>query len=141
MRLSMAAELAVRGILCLAERYGQGPVPIDEICRTRCLPKQYLTKIFALLTRADLVSPLRGKGGGYVLARDPKDITLLAVVEAVEGPLALNLCLHTPPKCERHECRVRPLWAEIQESVRRVLSSKSLAELVGDGLAHAERRR
>ncbi len=129
MRLSMAAELAVRGILVLADSYGQGPIPLDEICERRNLPKQYLTKIFAMLARANLVDPVRGKGGGHALTRPPDEITLLEVVEAVEGPLAVNLCQHTPPKCDVLGCPVRPVWAEIQESIRGVLASKRLSDL------------
>lgn len=128
MKLSMAAELAVRGIMVLADSYGQGPVPLDEICRRRKLPRQYLAKIFAMLARADLVDPVRGKGGGHVLARSPKDITLLEVIEAVEGPLAMNLCQHTPPKCNLVDCPIRPVWAEIQEDIRSILGSKTLAD-------------
>lgn len=128
MKLSMAAELAVRGIMVLADSHGQGPVPLDEICRRRKLPRQYLAKIFAMLARADLVDPVRGKGGGHVLARSPKDITLLEVIEAVEGPLAMNLCQHTPPKCDQVDCPVRPVWTEIQEDIRSILASKTLAD-------------
>ena len=68
MKLSMAAEFAIRGILCLAEHYGQGPVTLQEVCRRRKLRKEYLTKIFGLLARANLVDAVRGKGGGYILS-------------------------------------------------------------------------
>ena len=133
MQLSTAAEFAVRGALVLAGRYGQGPVPLAEICRLRDLEgsKDYMIKIFGLLTRAGLVRAIRGKGGGYVLGRDPADITLLHVVEAVEGPLALNLCQHDPPRCEEAGCPVRPVWEEIQEVVGKVLSSWTLKDLGG----------
>lgn len=130
MKLSMAAEFAIRGILCLAEEYGQGPFPLDKICRRRKLRKEYLTKIFGLLARADLVDAVRGKGGGYTLSRSPATISLLDVIEAIEGPLALNLCQHTPPKCEEPGCRVRPVWTDLQEKVRSVLSSKTLDQLI-----------
>ena len=127
----MAAEFAVRGVLCLAEEYGRGPVPLDEICRRRKLRKQYLAKIFGSLVRADLIDAVRGKGGGYQLARPARDISLLEVIEAVEGPLALNLCQHTPPKCREPDCRVRPVWEKLQEKVRSALGSATLDKLVG----------
>jgi len=130
MKLSMAAEFAVRGILCLAEEYGHGPLPLDKICRRRKLRKEYLTKIFGLLARANLVDAVRGKGGGYALSRSPAMISLLDVIEAVEGPLALNLCQHTPPKCDEPGCRVRPVWTDLQERIRSVLSSKTLDQLI-----------
>jgi Rrf2 family protein len=132
MKLSMAAELAVRGIVVLASRHGQKPTPLDEICRLRKLPRDYMTRIFSLLSRAHLVTAIRGKGGGYRLARAPKQITLLEVIEAVEGQLAVNLCQHNPPKCEEEDCRVRPVWADLQKKVRSALASKTLDELICD---------
>ncbi len=130
MKLSMAAEFAVRGILCLVEDYGRGALPLDEICQRRGLPKQYLIKLFGMLGRADLVDALRGKGGGYVLARPPNQISLLEVIEAVEGPLAVNLCQNNPAKCDEPDCRVRPVWDEVQHRVRSALAGTTLDNLV-----------
>jgi len=126
--LSQAAELAVRGVQVLAQRFGGKPVPLDEICRVRDLPKQYLIKLFAMLSRAGLIVPVRGKGGGYKLAREPKDITLLEVIEAVEGPIAVNLCQETPVRCDFNECPVRPVWSDIQGYLREKLGSVTLED-------------
>ena len=132
MRLSLAAELAIRGSLVLAERYGKGLIPLDAVCAARDLPKQYLTKIFALLARADLVTAVRGKKGGYRLARPPDRITALEVVEAVEGPIVLNFCQHKPSLCDRRGCRVRPVWAELQKIIRGKLGALTLKDCLGD---------
>lgn len=126
MRLSTAAELAVRGILVLAEEYGQGPVTLDTVCARRDLPKQYLVKIFSSLTKADLITPIRGKKGGYLLARDPAGISVLEVVEAVEGPIALNLCQFEVPKCDEKDCPLRPVWTKLQKIVRKELGAVTL---------------
>ena len=128
MKLSMAAELAVRGILVLAEEYGRGPVTLDKVCARRDLPKQYLVKIFSLLTKADLITPVRGKKGGYLLSREPASISALEVIEAVEGPLALNLCQHEVPKCDDVDCPLRPVWTKLQKFVRRELGAVSLGD-------------
>ncbi len=130
MKLSAAAEIAIRGVLVLAERNGRGPVSLDVICAQRGLPKQYLVKIFSSLARADLIIPVRGKHGGYLLARDADRITLLDVIEAVEGPLAINLCQHNPPKCDRMDCSLRGLWGELQGVVREKLGTMTLARCV-----------
>lgn len=130
MKLSMAAELGIRGILVLAQDYGRGPVSLKEICRRRDLPRQYLSTIFAALARADLVGSVRGQSGGRILAKPPEEITLLEVIEAIEGPLATNLCQHTPPRCEEVDCPVRPVWAEIQEKIRAALASKHLSDFI-----------
>jgi Rrf2 family protein len=130
MKLSNAAELAMRGILTLAARRGQGPTTLDEICRTRRLPRQYLTKIFGMLVRARLLTAVRGKGGGYELGKPPDQITLLAIIEAVEGPLAVNLCQHDPARCEELNCPVRPVWSQVQQKVWAILGSTTLAQLL-----------
>jgi len=130
MRLSPAAEFAVRGVLVLAENYGNGPVTLDTICRARGLSKQYLVKLFAPLIRAKLITPIRGKKGGYLLARPPKDITVLEVIEAVEGPIVLNFCQDNPPQCDRTGCPMRDVWCDLQETIRRKLKSMTFASCI-----------
>jgi len=128
MKVSAATELAIRGLTELAMRFGQGPITLDTICAGRDLPKQYLTKIFASLTRAGLIRPVRGKKGGYMLARDPEQVNLLEVIEAVQGPLCVNLCTHEPPQCDQDDCPLRPVWRELQEQIRDKLASVTLAD-------------
>ena len=130
MRLSPAAELAVRGMLVLAEHHGHGPVTLSAIRARRDLPKQYLAKIFASLARADLLTPVRGKHGGYVLARELGRITILDIIEAVEGPIALNYCQHDPPKCDETHCPLRRMWTDLQKTVRKKLGSVTLKDCV-----------
>ena len=130
MRLSAAAELAVRGVLIIAEHHGEGPVTLARICKQRHLPKQYLTKIFASLARAGLITPIRGKKGGYTLAREPDQISILDVIEAVEGPIALNFCQHNPPRCDQEDCPLRAMWTELQGIVCKKLGAVTLAQCV-----------
>jgi len=133
MRLSPAAELAVRGIVVLADHYGEGPTTLKTICGVRDLPKQYLVKLFSLLAKADIVTAIRGKHGGYELSRAPKEITLLEVIEAVEGPIALNFCQHNPPKCDREDCPLRAVWTELQRTVRQRLGAVRLSQCLSKG--------
>lgn len=134
MNISPAAEFAVRGALVLAEHYGDGPTTLDSICEARDLSKQYLVKIFASLARAGLVTPVRGKRGGYLLARQPSEISLLELIEAVEGPVAMNFCQHDPPRCDQTECPLRSMWSEIQEFVCDKLECTTLGQcLASDG--------
>lgn len=132
MKLSPAAEFAVRGALVLAENYGKGPTTLDSICEARGLSKQYLVKIFSALTRAGLVTPIRGKKGGYLLARDPSEINLLDLVEAVEGPIAVNFCQHIPPQCDQSDCGLRSMWTEIQDFIRGKLGGMTLDQCLED---------
>lgn len=102
----------------LAENYQNGPVPMGQICQEQKLPRQYMLKIFAALGRAGFVRGNRGRGGGYTLARAPGKISILEIIEAVEGPLALNLCQNKPSQCRwnnnHHKCQVQPMWDELQ---------------------------
>jgi len=126
MRLSPAAELAIRGVSVLAEEYGHGPISLSEICRRRKLARQYLVKLFGILSRAGVIMPVRGKHGGYMLAREPKDISLLEIIETVEGPIVLNLCQYMPPRCNELDCPLRPVWRQLQETVRTTLGSVNM---------------
>ncbi len=135
MKLTPAAEFAVRGVLVLAEHGGEKPVTLEAICTRRELPKQYLVKIFSSLNKAGIITPVRGKRGGYLLARDPADITVLDVIEAVEGPIALNLCQHDPPKCQEYHCPLRPVWADLQHYIRSKLGAMTLADCVNGARA------
>jgi len=103
---------------------------LAAICEKRNLSKQYLAKIFGSLARAGLVTPVRGKHGGYVLARAPSEISILEVIEAVEGPIALNFCQSEPPKCEEVACPLRPVWTELQEIVSSRLADVTLQMLI-----------
>ena len=130
MKLSPAAEFAVRGAIVLAQEYGRGPVTLDTICARRDLPKQYLVKIFASLARVGLITPIRGKKGGYLLGRSPEDITILQIIEAVEGRIALNYCQQDPSQCDELTCPIRPVWTDLQKVLRGRLKSLTLADCV-----------
>lgn len=130
MKLSLAAELAIRGACVLAERYGADPVKLDDVCAPRQLPRDYMAKIFGMLSRAGLVTPVRGKRGGYRLARDPNEVSILSVIEAVEGPLSMNFCQTDPPQCDVPDCPLQPVWAEIQEFVAKKLAGVTLGDCV-----------
>ena len=123
MRISTAAELGVRGMAYLAKNYLNGPVPMATICREQGLPRQYMLKIFAALGRAGYVRTTRGKGGGFVLAHPPQDISILNIIEAVEGPLALNFCQSKPSRCRwpSDNCPIQPLWDDLQAITSRKL--------------------
>ena len=130
MNVSPAAELGIRGIRLLAEKADEHPVPLDVICTDGDLPKQYLVKIFAMLAKADLVRPVRGKRGGYLLGRPAGEMTLLEIIEAVQGPLALNFCQHNPPRCDDDACPAREVWSELQDVVSKKLASVTLADVI-----------
>ena len=86
MKFSARVTYGLRAVILLADRYGQGPVLGKEISKAESLPVAYLEQIMASLRRADLVNGTRGAGGGYVLTRDPKHVSVSELIAALEGP-------------------------------------------------------
>jgi Rrf2 family protein len=87
MRLTQASTYALAYLVYLARERPDRPVPSYEAAREEGLPERFLLKVLGLLARAGVLWGTRGPSGGYRLAREPKDITLLEVIEAVDGPL------------------------------------------------------
>ena len=130
MELTRKGEYAIRGIVYLAGK------PIDKVCLLSDIaaevdvPPTFLAKIFQQFSKIGLVKSFRGTGGGFMLGRPPENITLLEVVEAVEGPIIPNRCVVTPSNCDRSGfCNVHPVWKRVQVDVRRVLEGVTLKEL------------
>jgi len=130
MQLTMMGEYAIRAMMHLSSRPFGTMVPISEVSALWDIPESFLRKISAQLAKARLITTQRGVGGGLSLARPAEEITLLDVMEAIEGPLSLNKCLINPRVCSRTGwCAVHLLWSEGQEKLKGVLRSRSLAEL------------
>jgi Rrf2 family protein len=93
-------------------------VPTSEIAKAMKIPPSFLAKIISLLVIARLVKTSRGASGGVILARDPKDISVLDVVEAIDGHILLNECVGANKPCDfEGDCLVHPIWLEVQESL------------------------
>ncbi len=132
LQLTMTGEYAVRAMLHLATLAPGTTVQITDIAKEWDVPEVFLRKIITQLSRSGLVASFRGKGGGVALGREAEAITLLDVIECIEGPLALNACLNTPGFCHRTPfCAVHSVWHEAQAKLREVLTSRSLADLAG----------
>lgn len=139
LQLTMTGEYTVRAMLHLAAAPAGTIVQIYDIAQQGDIPENFLRKIVQLLTKSNLLRSHRGVGGGIELARPAEEITLLDVIEAAEGKLALNKCLIHEGFCPRDAwCAVHLVWGEVQESMQNILRSKSIAELARQGL---QRRR
>lgn len=105
---------------------------IDVIAAEEEVPVSFLGKIFQSLARAGIVKSARGSGGGFALARDPAEITILQVIEAIEGPIALQRCLDDDAGCENITgCALCGLLTEAQDRVKEVFQATTLRELAG----------
>jgi Rrf2 family protein len=136
LQLTMTGEYSVRAMLHLASKPFGSIVPIGEISTQWDIPEEFLRKIVQVLSKSGLILSRRGMGGGIELSRPAVDITLLEIIEATEGKLALNKCLIESGVCHREAwCAVHLLWQEVQDKMKEILRSKSLAELAAQSLA------
>lgn len=136
LQLTRNGEYAVRAVLFLASRPPGKPALITEISESQEVPKSYLSKIMQHLVRSGIVRSRRGMNGGFTLAKPAESITLKDTIEAVEGPIYLNVCLIKKGECHRDDlCPVHPVWQEAQRRLSEVLDGKTMAELVKDAEA------
>lgn len=134
MRVSTRGDYASRALLSLALHAGDTtPTSVRDIAERTGLPQPYLEQILLALKGAGIVISKRGVGGGYVLARPAEDITLGAIVSAVDGPIVLGDFgePHENGACDHEgQCALLAVWAEVGGHMRRHLDSFTLADMV-----------
>jgi Rrf2 family cysteine metabolism transcriptional repressor len=139
MLFSTKAEYGVRLLVELGRRGEEGPVALASVAEAETLPLSYLEHLVAKLRAAGLVSSTRGAHGGYRLGRPAGEITMLEVVEALEGPVAPMECFHTDREgrvlCSHESdgdraCATKMLWTRVQGGVTRALAGTTLEEMV-----------
>ena len=135
--LSQKSQYAVRAVLELAKRQGQGPVPAARVAQVQHIPVRFLENILSELRQAGLVESVRGKEGGYRLGRPPEQVTVGEVIRQVQGPLAPVDC---GPACPLREgCVLLPVWDRAHHAMMDVFEGTSFAELVEQERAINER--
>jgi Rrf2 family iron-sulfur cluster assembly transcriptional regulator len=130
MQLTRESDYGIRSVLYLARQPYKKISFVAEISDEYKIPKSFLAKILQKLVKAKIVRSYRGVKGGFSIAKQAKDISVLDVLEAIEGKLALNLCLEDKKKCEfsRH-CPISSVWAAAQAKVIEVLKKADFEEL------------
>lgn len=127
--ITRKTDYAIRCILHLAASEKK-VVMINEIAEEREIPKSFLAKIMQKLAKAGIVGSLRGVKGGFMLIKKASEISLLDIVEIMEGPVAMNICAVDKKKCNfSSTCSIHPVWAEIRKDVEGHLKKWSFAEL------------
>ena len=134
MRVSTRGDYASRALLSLAlhEHEGGGPTSVRDIAERTGLPQPYLEQILLALKGAGLVRSKRGVGGGYILSREPAEITLGDIVSAVDGPIAAGDFgqPHQDGACDHEgQCVLRAVWHDVGDHMRRLLDASSLADM------------
>jgi len=137
MKISTRARYAMRFMIDLAANGAGGPVILRDVARRQQISKRYLEQVAVTLRNANLVHSVQGRGGGYALPRPAKDIFVSEIMRATMGPINVVGCVVNPQICERSKaCPSRTLWQRVNESIRGVLESVTLAELSEDGLSY-----
>lgn len=131
MRLTRGSDYGLRGMLYMARQPLGRVCLVSEVAAAEDLPESYLAKIFQDLARQRLLVSHRGAKGGFSLANDPQQISLLQIIEAVEGPIAIAPCLDVREGCERTElCEIHGALDAAQAQMLSILNNTTLASLI-----------
>jgi Rrf2 family protein len=132
--LSKKADYALNALLYLAHVEGGRAVTMKEIAVTLEAPTELLAKVLQALARAGILTAVHGKFGGYRLAQEPCDISVIRVMETIDGPLAIASCLRNEgvPCVQLQKCRIRQPMANINARIRGVLAEISVAQMCTD---------
>lgn len=131
MQITRQADYAVRAVLYLA-RLGQNErAATSQVAQEQNIPPSFLAKIISQLSIAGLLHTSRGARGGVTLAREPGDISLFEVIEAIDGPILLNECVGETGTCSFDEnCPLKPVWCEAQNELVTRLRATNFAMLL-----------
>ena len=136
MQLTRAADYAVRVMIHLAGLPPETRASRAELAVAAECPEQFLSKVLQSLTRAGLVLSHRGNTGGFELPNLHRSATLLEVVEAIEGPIRLNVCLGSERACTRQDwCPAHDVWVDAQAAVAQVLRDVNISGLAEQAAA------
>ena len=130
MQLTRAADYAVRVMIHLVGRTEEGRVSLPTVAAATGAPESFLSKVLQALTRAGLLVSRRGQTGGFEIAPRGRSASMRDVIEAVDGPIHLNICLTSGKHCGRQDwCPAHPVWARAQEAMLSVLEAARIEDL------------
>jgi len=118
MQITRQADYAVRAVLYLARVGNSERSATSTIAKEQSIPPSFLAKIISQLSISGLLNTSRGARGGVTLAREARNITLLEVVEAIDGPIQLNECVGDNNACTFEDnCPIKPVWCDAQDEL------------------------
>jgi Rrf2 family protein len=140
--ISRQTDYAARIVLHLACLQKGAKVSIAEIAERRLLPTPFVRRVIGRLVAAGIVRTVRGAGGGVTLAKAPREVSLLDILQAMEGGVALNRCVHTRSACPLAEsCPVRAAWTEATRGLENGLAAVRFDRLAGGTAGHVAAHR
>lgn len=131
MKISTKGRYGLRIMLDLALYGANGPRAMKEISQSQQISEKYISRLIVLLHKAGLVISLRGAKGGYILAKKPEEISLLEIIEVMEGKIALVGCIDNPEFCARAEsCSACMVWSGLNQNIRKQFEGITLKNLM-----------
>ena len=130
MQITRQADYAVRAVMYLAQLGPDEKASTSQIAEEKDIPLSFLAKIIAQLSVAGLLQTMRGARGGVTLARMPEEISLLEVVEAIDGPILINECVNDNYQCTQHGCPMRNIWQEAQADLVARLKNTTFKQIL-----------
>jgi len=130
-KMSTRGRYGTRAMVDIGENFGKGPVSLRKLTERQCLSMKYMEQIIPLLKASGLIRSARGARGGYVLAKEPCEISLHDIVQALEGTWSLVDCLEDDTLCDRaKECATYEIWRDVQAAIYKILDSTTLADMI-----------
>ena len=130
MQLTRAADYGIRVMIHMATLPAQERALLPALAHATSAPESFLSKVLQTLCRAGFIASRRGQAGGFELLPTGRSATICAVIEAVEGPICLNLCLSAGASCKRKSfCPAHPIWASAQQAMLEVLDTATVTDL------------
>jgi Rrf2 family protein len=130
MQLTRAADYAVRVMIHLATLPPHERTLLPALAHATGTPESFLSKILQALCRAGLIASWRGQSGGFEILAAGREASIRTVIEAIDGPICLNICLISGASCTRKSfCPAHPIWASAQEAMLGVLNTARVADL------------
>ena len=115
----------------IAMHQAKGPVTLNDIAKRQAISVKYLWQVINPLKTSGLLSVTRGAKGGYVLARRPESITILEIMDILEGPVSLVDCITKKDACNRLDtCVARTVWVEVNHAIEKAMKGISLADVL-----------
>ena len=131
MKISTKGRYGLRILLDLAVHDNGEPRLIRDIAESQQISEKYISRLIVDLRRAGMVRSIRGAKGGFKLARQPRELTVLDIVEVMEGPMSIVDCVRKPEKCSRFgNCATRNIWDQLNSDIRDSMRKITLQQII-----------
>ena len=131
MKISTKGRYGLRILMDLALHQSEKPRLIRDIAKSQQISEKYISRLVIALRKAGMIRSVRGVNGGFHIAMKPEEITLLDVIEVMEGPLSIVDCVSAPKKCvHSKDCAPREVWCKLNDDIRALMRKTTLADIL-----------